>query len=60
MKTLFFIFILIIYLFLVVNSIIWLKNTSNENINDIILKSIIYINFIVVCILLIYLSMFNK
>jgi hypothetical protein len=60
MKTLFFIFILIIYLFLVVNSIIWLKNTSNENINDIILKSIIYINFIIVCILLIYLSMFNK
>jgi hypothetical protein len=60
MKTLFFIFILIIYLFLIVNSIIWLKNTSNENINDIILKSIIYINFIIVCILLIYLSMFNK
>jgi hypothetical protein len=60
MKTFFFIFILIIYLFLVVNSIIWLKNTSNENINDIILKSIIYINFIIVCILLIYLSMFNK
>ncbi len=60
MKTLFFIFILIIYLFLIVNSIIWLKNISNENINDIILKSIIYINFIIVCILLIYLSMFNK
>lgn len=60
MKTLFFIFILIIYLFLIVNSIIWLKNTSNENINDIILKLIIYINFIVVCILLIYLSIFNK
>lgn len=56
MKKILFLFILIIYLFMVVNSIIWLKNKSNENINDLIIKVIMYINFISICILLIYLS----
>jgi len=56
MKIFLFLFILVIYLFLVVNSIIWLKNKSNENINDLIIKIIMYINFIAVCIFLIYLS----
>jgi hypothetical protein len=41
-----FIFIIIlIYLFFIVNSIIWLKDKNMINVNDIIVKYIIYIDF---------------
>ena len=48
-----FIFIIIlIYLFFIVNSIIWLKNKHITNINDIIVKYIIYIDFCIYSLIL--------
>ena len=37
--------IILIYLFFIVNSIIWLKDKNMINVNDIIVKYIIYIDF---------------
>jgi hypothetical protein len=57
------IFILIlIYLFLIVNSIIWLKDKHMININDIIVKYIIYIDFAIyttILLLLVYIYFNN-
>lgn len=51
-----FVFIIIlIYLFLLVNSIIWLKNKNMTNINDIIVKYIVYIDFCIYTLLLLIL-----
>jgi hypothetical protein len=48
-----FIFIIIlIYLFFIVNSIIWLKNKNMTNINDIIVKYIVYIDFCIYSLIL--------
>ena len=58
------IFILIlIYLFFIVNSIIWLKNKKLININDKIVRYIIYTDLIIftlVLIFIIYIYLFNK
>ena len=58
------IFILIlIYLFFIVNSIIWLKNKKLININDKIVRYIIYTDLIIftlVLIFIIYFYLFNK
>jgi hypothetical protein len=54
--------IILIYLFFIVNSIIWLKDKNMININDIIVKYIIYIDFAVyslILLLLVYIY-FNK
>ena len=45
--------ILIIYLFLVLNSIIWIQRKKITNINDKIIVYIIYLNFIIISGLLI-------
>jgi hypothetical protein len=51
-----FLFILIIfYLFFIVNSIIWLKNKNMININDFIVKYIIYIDFCIYALILLFL-----
>lgn len=47
---------LLIILFLVFNSVIWLKNKKITDINDNIIKYIIYLNFIVISGLLIFIS----
>jgi hypothetical protein len=48
-----FIFIIIlIYLFFIVNSIIWLKNKHMTNINDMIVKYIVYIDFCIYTLIL--------
>ena len=58
------IFILIlIYLFFIVNSIIWLKNKELININDKIVRYIIYTDLIIftlVLIFILYIYLFNK
>lgn len=41
------IILLFIYLFLIVNSIIWIKNKKINNINDKIIKYIIYSDFFI-------------
>ena len=46
--------LLLIYLFLIVNSIIWLKDKNIVNINDIIVKYIIYIDFCIYSSLLLF------
>jgi len=54
--------ILLIYLFLIINSIIWLKDKQMTNINDKIVKYIIYTDFIIFTIILlglIYLYLYN-
>jgi hypothetical protein len=54
--------IILIYLFLIVNSVIWLKDKNMININDIIVKYIIYIDFAIyssILLLLVYIY-FNK
>jgi len=51
--------ILIIYLFLIVNSIIWIKGKKIKNINDKIIVYIIYINFIIISGLLIFISLYK-
>lgn len=48
--------ILLIILFLVFNSVIWLKNKKITDINDKIIKYLIYLNFIVISILLLFMS----
>lgn len=50
------IIVLIIALFFIINSIIWMKNKKITNINDIIIKYIIYVNFIVIISVLIFTS----
>jgi len=50
------IILLLILLFFIFNSIIWINNKKSKNINDIIIKYIIYINFLVVICLLIFIS----
>jgi hypothetical protein len=45
---------LIIFLFFVVNSVIWLNNMKITNINDIIIKYIIYINLIIIILALLF------
>jgi hypothetical protein len=54
--------ILLIYLFLIINSIIWLKDKQMTNINDKIVKYIIYTDFIIftiILLVLIYLYLYN-
>jgi hypothetical protein len=54
--------IILIYLFLIVNSVIWLKDKNMININDLIVKYIIYIDFAIyssILLLLVYIY-FNK
>jgi hypothetical protein len=50
------IFLLLIVLFLVFNSVIWLKNKKITDINDKIIEYIIYLNFIVISCVLIFIS----
>jgi len=50
------IFAIIIFLFLIFNSIIWIKNKKITNINDKIIKYIIYFNFIFFSFLILFLS----
>lgn len=45
---------LIIFLFFVVNSVIWLNQMKITNINDIIIKYIIYINLIIIILALLF------
>ena len=47
--------LLLIYLFFIVNSIIWLKNKNMININDFIVKYIIYIDFCIYALILLFL-----
>jgi len=57
------IFLLLIYIFFIVNSVIWLKDKNIKNINDIIVKYIIYVDLIFFSILLLfilYLFFYNK
>jgi hypothetical protein len=54
--------IILIYLFFIVNSIIWLKDKNMININDLIVRYIIYIDFAIyssILLLLVYIY-FNK
>lgn len=54
--------VLLIYLFLIINSIIWLKNKNMVNINDKVIRYIIYIDFIfftILLLILIYLYLYN-
>jgi hypothetical protein len=54
--------ILLIYLFLIINSIIWLKDKQMTNTNDKIVKYIIYTDFIIftiILLVLIYLYLYN-
>jgi hypothetical protein len=46
---------LIIFLFFIVNSIVWLNQMKPTNINDIIIKYIIYINLILIILALLFL-----
>ena len=50
------IFLLLIVLFLVFNSVIWLKNKKITDINDKIIEYIIYLNFIIISCVLIFIS----
>jgi hypothetical protein len=49
------IFALLIILFFVFNSIIWIDRKPLTNINDIIIRYLIYFNFIVIIALILYL-----
>jgi hypothetical protein len=54
--------VLLLYLFFIVNSIIWLKGKKMVNINDKIIRYIIYTDFIIftiILLLLIYLYLYN-
>jgi len=53
------ILILLIILFFVFNSIIWLKSKNITNINDIIIKYIIYFNFILIITFIAYLLIYK-
>jgi len=50
------IILLVIALFLITNSIIWIHNKRLNNINDIIIRYTIYINFIIIVGFLIFIS----
>lgn len=50
------IIVLLIAFFFVFNSIIWLKNKRMKNVNDIIVKVIIYFNFAIIIGLLLFIS----
>jgi hypothetical protein len=52
----FIIIILFICLFFVFNSVIWVKNKEMTNINDKIIKIIIYINFVYISITILFIS----
>lgn len=55
--------LLLVYLFFIVNSIIWLKNKTIVNINDKIVKYIIYTDLIIstsLIIFLLYIYLSNK
>jgi hypothetical protein len=41
------IIVLLIYIFFIINSIIWLKDKRTKNINDIIIKYIIYSDVVI-------------
>jgi hypothetical protein len=59
----FIIFILLIYIFFIVNSVIWLKDKNIKNVNDTIVKYIIYtdlIFFSVLLLFILYLFFYNK
>ena len=59
----FILILILIYLFFIVNSIIWLKDKTIININDKIIKYVIYIDCIIYTLLLlflIYLYLSNK
>jgi hypothetical protein len=59
----FIILLLIIYIFFIVNSVIWLKDKNIKNINDNIVKYIIYIDLVFFSFLLLfilYLFFYNK
>jgi len=59
----FIIILLLVYIFFIVNSIIWLKDKNIKNINDKIVKYIIYTDIIFFTILLLfilYLFFYNK
>jgi hypothetical protein len=59
----FIILILLVYIFFIVNSVIWLKDKKIKNINDIIVKYIIYtdlIFFIILLLFILYLFFYNK
>ncbi len=54
---------LLIYIFFIINSIIWLKNRQIKNINDKIIKYIIYIDlgiFTIILLFILYLFLYNK
>jgi|688.fasta_scaffold198924_4 hypothetical protein len=54
---------ILIYLFFTLNSIVWLKDKDMHNINDKIVKYLIYINFIIfslILLVLLYFYTFNK
>ena len=50
------ILLVIFALFFIFNSIVWIQNKKITNINDIIIKYTIYINFIGISLLLLFLS----
>jgi hypothetical protein len=59
----FIILLLLIYIFFIVNSVIWLKDKKIKNINDNIVKYIIYIDLVFFSFLLLfilYLFFYNK
>jgi hypothetical protein len=59
----FIILLLLIYIFFIVNSVIWLKDKNIKNINDNIVKYIIYIDLVFFSFLLLfilYLFFYNK
>lgn len=59
----FIILLLLIYIFFIVNSVIWLKDKKIKNINDKIVKYIIYIDLVFFSFLLLfilYLFFYNK
>jgi hypothetical protein len=50
------IIVLFISLFFIFNSVIWVKNKHMSNINDKIIRIIIYINFAYISILLLFIT----
>jgi len=54
-----FILILLIALFFIINSIIWLRCKTITNINDIIIEYIIYLNYIIIIATLLYLVLYK-
>jgi hypothetical protein len=50
--------LLIIFLFFILNSIIWIQRKKITNINDKIIVYIIYLNFIIISGILIFISFY--